>query len=109
MTDRLDQLTRQLNEWLRRNDLDGDLSFWTPAEWRQRGGDYLSGARLVITTEGGLYFLLNYALDHPKVDGLQGLLSSFGFWFEMGHAWSIGIYDEDGYDKRQLRPGTRTS
>ncbi len=100
MTERLDQLRRELTDWLRRNDLDGDLSVWTQTQWQQRGEDYLNDARLVITTEGGLFHLLNYAFDHPKVDELQDLLSSFGFWFEMGHAWSIGIYGEDGYDDR---------
>ncbi len=100
MTDRLNQLRRQLEEWLRRNELDGDLQFWTQAEWKQRREEYLNDAHLVITTEGSLYHLLNYACDDPKVEELQNLLSSFGFWFDMGHAWSIGIYYEDGYDGR---------
>lgn len=77
MTDRLEQLKRQLNDWLRRNGLDGDLDFWTQAKLQQRGEDYLNGARFVITTEGGLHSLLNYAFDHPKIDELQDLLSSF--------------------------------
>ncbi|MCK6485020.1 MAG: hypothetical protein HUU22_07170 [Phycisphaerae bacterium] len=100
MADRLDQLRRELIDWLRRNELDGDLSFWTQPEWGRRGEEYLNDARLVITTEGGLFHLLNYAFDNPKVDELQDFLSSFGFWFEMGHAWSIGIYEEDCYDDR---------
>ncbi len=97
MNDRLDQLRGQLVDWLRRNELDGDLNFWTQVEWKRRREDYLNGAALVITTEGGLFHLLNYALDHPKLDELQDLLSSFGFWFEMGHAWSIGVYRDEAY------------
>ena len=98
MTDRLNQLKKQLTDWLRRNELDSDLSFWSQTQWRQRGEDYLDDAEFVITTEGSLCFLLNYAFGDPKVDEFQDLLLSFGFWFEMGHSWSIGIYADDDYD-----------
>jgi hypothetical protein len=101
MTDRLARLKTELQDWLRRNELDGDLSFWTQSEWGVRNEEYLNEACLVITTEGNLHFLLNYAFDHPKVEALQDLLASFGFWFEMGHSWSIGIFDDEGYDSNQ--------
>lgn len=56
----------------------------------------------MITTEGELWFLLNYAFDNPQIDELQDLLLSFGFWFDIGHSWSIGIYTDEGYDDRPI-------
>lgn len=33
MTHQLDQLKKQLNDWMRRKELDTDLDFWTQEEW----------------------------------------------------------------------------
>lgn len=96
---RSERLQKQLQDWLRRNELDHDLSFWSSSEWRERGEKYLNEAEFVITTAGDLHFLLNYACDHALVDELQDLVSSFGFWFEMGHSWNLGFYEDDADDE----------
>ena len=84
-----------LKDWLSRNSLDADMNFYTNEDWVSRKEDYLNDAEFVIVTEGGLCHLLNYAFDHPKVDELQDLCESFGYWFDLGHTWSIGFYKSD--------------
>lgn len=98
MAERLELLRQHVTDWLRRNELDTDLSFWTHDEWAAQNEDYLNDAELVITTEGGLWFLLNYSFDDAKVDEFQDLLASFGYWFDMGHSWSLGLYADERYD-----------
>lgn len=87
-----------LQEWLARNELDHDSRFYAPEEWRGRGEDLLLDADLVLVTEGGLHFLLNYNFGHPKVEELGDLCASFGYWFDLGHTWSVGFYREDEAD-----------
>jgi hypothetical protein len=93
--EQLERFQQMLRDWLSRNRLDRDLHFYSQGEWHSRHAEFLNGALFVIVTEGGLYHLLNDSFDDPKVDELQDLCDSFGYWFEMGHAWSLGFYQEE--------------
>jgi Zn finger protein HypA/HybF involved in hydrogenase expression len=81
-----------LEMWLARNGLDQDSHFYTAEEWHGRGEDLLRDAQFILVTEGGLHFLLNYNFAHPKVEEFRDLCESFGYWFELGHTWSVGFY-----------------
>src|SRR6266581_226031 len=98
MTQHLTRFTISLERWLATNELDQDSHFNTAEEWRGRGEDLLRGAELILTTEGGLHFLLNYNFDHPKIEEFGDLCESFGYWFELGHSWSVGFYRLDQAD-----------
>jgi len=90
-----EQFQRTLRDWLRHNGLDGDLTFYTAACWRDRDEDYLNTADFVITTEGGLCMLLNYSDDERTLAEFDDLCSSFGYWYDLGHHWSIGFYTQE--------------
>ena len=92
MTEHLTRFRISLERWFATNKLDQDSHFNTAEEWRGRGEDLLRGAELILTTEGGLHFLLNYNFDQPKVEEFDDLCESFGYWFEVGHSWSVGFY-----------------
>ena len=98
MADSLEPFRTTLREWLERNALDHDSEFYTADEWRVRGETLLLDAQLVLVTEGGLNFRLNYNFDHPKIEELDDLCGSFGYWFELGHSWSVGFYRDDEAD-----------
>ncbi len=91
----VDRFQVMLRDWLARNELDDELNFYSGECWRARKEDFLNDAEFVIATEGGLCFLLNYNYAHPMVDELQDLCASFGYWFELGHVWSVGFYRDE--------------
>lgn len=81
-----------LKLWLRKNELDGDTTFYSIEDWRNRKEPYHNESEFVITTEGGLHFILNYGDSTEFYD----LLDSFGYYIELGHSWNLGFYkDED--------------
>ena len=90
-----DRFQSSLREWLRRNDLDFGANFYSAEEWAARREGVLGNADFVVVTEGSLSVLLNHGFDQAKVDELQDLCSSFDYWFEIGHVWSIGFYRFD--------------
>jgi len=95
MDPQLSKLLKMLKLWLQKNSLEGDLHYYEMEEWRKRGEPYLSDAEFVITTEGGLNFLINYG-DSTE---FYNLIDSFGYYVEMGHSWNFGFYkasDEAG-------------
>jgi len=83
-----DKLIKILKIWLKKNELDGDIQFYTIDEWKQRNEEYLNDSEFVITTEGGLNFMLNYG----DSDEFYDLVDSFGYYCELGHSWNIGFY-----------------
>lgn len=60
MAKQLDKLKKMLMFWLKKNGLDTDTHFYTAVEWKEQGEEYHNDAELVITTEGGLNFILNW-------------------------------------------------
>lgn len=86
------QLKTSLTSWLSRNGLDTDLSILSQDEWRFRNESYLNEAELVIISEGGLCILLNYTLHTPQYEEFEDLLASFGYYYELGYTWCLGLY-----------------
>lgn len=95
MVTQLDKLTKMLKLWLTKNDLDGDLSFYSIEKWRARKEDYLNDAEMVITTEGKLNFIINFNNGHEIHDEFIELLESFGYYYDLGYSWCLGIYKID--------------
>jgi hypothetical protein len=83
-----DKLIKALVLWLKKNELDGDTTFYSKEEWNERGEEYHNDAEFVITTEGGLWFILNYG----DSDEFYELVNSFEYIAEQGHTWNIGFY-----------------
>ncbi len=101
MATRSEHFRTSLERWLASNGLDQDSHFYTAEEWRERREDLLNDAQLILVTEGGLHFLLNYNFAHPKVEEFRDLCESFGYWFDLGHTWSVGFY---GLNKADATP-----
>lgn len=93
---------KSLELWLQRNGLDQDSRFYTAEEWRGRGEELLCDAQLILVTAEGLNFLLNYNFSHPKVEEFRDLCKSFGYWFDLGHTWSIGFYPMEQTDIQRI-------
>lgn len=97
------RMRHAVNEWLITQELLGDAQFYTNEEWRVRGEDYHDEALLVLTIDGSsLHTMLNFGGDTSEFDDL---VESFGFWYELGHAWSLGFYPAEDYD---FSPSTGT-
>lgn len=92
MKSQIDKLKATLSEWLHRNGLDHDTRFYTPDEWADRGEEILINSDLVLVFENGLFDLINYYSHDPLYDELDDLVEGFGYYFEFGHAWSMGFY-----------------
>jgi len=88
MNSQLDKMISMLKFWLEKNDLHTDTHFYTPEKWKERGEDYHNDAELIITTEGGLYTILNWG-DSTEFDDL---VEAYGFFYELGHSWNLGFY-----------------
>jgi hypothetical protein len=72
----------------------GDLNFWTPKAWKDKGEEYGLDGLAVMTFEGAVYPLLNYGEDGWKFHTmLNERLKAKGLWFEMGYAWSLAVYE----------------
>lgn len=88
------RLQESLTEWMLRNGIETDTTFYHMPEWRERGEDFHNDAELVLVFEGGLYSMINYGGDTGEFDDL---IESFGFSYELGYSWSMGFYPLDDY------------
>lgn len=88
MKSRNEKLIESIRLYLRKNDLDNDTTLYSIEEWKEREEKYLNDSEFVITSEGGLNFILNYGDSYEFYD----LIESFGYFMEMGHSWSYGFY-----------------
>lgn len=95
MPTNIQRLRVAIEEWLIRNDLDLDTSFYEMAAWLARGEDYLNDAELVLVFEGGLHTMLNFGGDTEE---FEDYIESFGYYFEQGHSWNMGFYPIPDYD-----------
>jgi hypothetical protein len=97
MTDinRLERLKDALCEWLIRNELHGDIRFYSKHEWLERGEEYHNDADLILVFEGQLYAILNFGGD---IDEFDDYIESFGFYYELGNAWNMGFYPIPDYN-----------
>ncbi|MFN0293421.1 HNH endonuclease [Pedobacter helvus] len=91
MNNNEEKLIESIILYLRKNDLDTDTHIYTIDRWIERGEEYLVDSKFVITSEGGLHFMLNYGDPEEFYD----LVESFGYFIEMGHSWSYGFYCDE--------------
>ncbi len=94
MKEKRDKLIQALRLWFEKNDLSRETHFYTIEEWRQREEEYHNESDFVITTEGGLFYILNFG-DEKQYLEFEDLVLSFGFFYELGNAWNIGFFCED--------------
>lgn len=100
----LRRLLLAFEDWLVREDLLGDAFFISSKQWKKRGENWLNDALYVMVFDGSsIHQMLNYGCDLTEFDDI---FESFGFYYEMGHSWNLGIYPIDGYD---FTPPPRTS
>jgi hypothetical protein len=86
---------RILNEWLASHEyMKGDAKIYTTQEWRDRGEKYGRGAFCTLTLDGSpLYNMVNY-MEMPKLhEEFQEMLRKNGFYYDLGYAWSMHIYE----------------
>jgi hypothetical protein len=55
--------------------------------------EYGNPDTLSVVFEGPLYSVMNYDFGHPIVKKLDDLLKSYGYYFDLGYAWSFSIYE----------------
>jgi hypothetical protein len=94
----IERLKRGVRDWLEWHELDRDTTFYSGEEWRARREAYLANSSLVLVFEGGLYSVMNRHRDDSMVlyDDLERVARGFGYFFELGHAWSMGFYPLPG-------------
>lgn len=94
----VEKLRFGVQEWLIRHELDHDISFYTPEEWRARGEEYCTDSKLILVFEGNLFSVMNGYTDSYKLyDEFDRFVRGFGYYFDLGNAWNMGFYplDED--------------
>lgn len=90
-----DPLIESIKLYLRKNELDNDTTIYSIEKWKAREEEFLNDSEFVITSEGGLNFILNYGDSIEFYD----LIDSFGYFLEMGHSWSYGFYFNDSEEE----------
>lgn len=95
MDNQINKLAKMLKLWFTKSGLDGDLTIYYIDEWRNRKEPYHNDSEMVIVTEGQLNFIINYSSDSEIYEEFEELLESFGYFYELGHSWNLGIYKID--------------
>lgn len=96
MLENLRRMELALKEWLIKEEILGDARFYQVAEWQAKGEKYHLDSCLVLMFDGSsLHTMLNFGGDTEEFDDL---ITSFGFWYELGHSWNLGFYPEDNYN-----------
>ena len=76
-------------------DIDENYGKWVLQEG-YKGSDYTEYANdstITMTFEGDFYDVMNYGYLPELYDKFQKLLESCGFYFELGNAWNLALYD----------------
>lgn len=101
-TDHLDSgkaLAKAITKWLTdysgaAPDGGGCRAFYSPKEWKERGEDYGTNAKLILCHDGGdLYYYCNY--DSGNWDGIEAFdkfLRSKGYYVECCTSWYSAVY-----------------
>ena len=98
MQQSLHRMRAAVTEWLIKEDFLGDARFYELSEWKTRDESFLNDSLLVMVSDGStLHTILNFGGDHEEFDELT---ESFGFYYELGHSWSMGFYPIEDYDFR---------
>jgi len=102
MDNQIEKLSKMLKLWFAKNELDGDLSFHSIEKWKQRNEPYLNDSEMVITTEGPLNFIINFNNGHEIHNEFEELLESFGYYYDLGYSWCLGIYKIDEIKRQNI-------
>lgn len=60
------------------------------------GSDYTEYANddtLTMTFEGPFFEVMNYGTNYELYDKFDKLLQSFGYYYELGNAWNLALYE----------------
>jgi hypothetical protein len=90
----IDSLRDSVSGWLARHELNRDTAFYTGEQWRARGERYLVDCAVVLVFEGELYRVVNGGnADSIRLyNDFEEFVRGLGYFFELGHAWSMGFY-----------------
>ncbi|MFP3863142.1 hypothetical protein SHV42_09325 [Pseudomonas capeferrum] len=104
MEQNLRRLLLAFEDWLVREGLLGDAFLISPEDWQKRGETWLNDALYVLVFDSSsIHHMLNFGCDTTEFDDI---FESFGFYYEMGHSWNLGIYPIEDYD---FTPPPRTT
>lgn len=96
----LERMKSAIYEWAIKEGILDDAQFYSNQEWNARREKIHNDALLILTIDSsGLYNFFNGGCDTEE---FEDLVESFGFYYEMGYAWSIGFYPQEGYDYTRL-------
>lgn len=92
----LERMQAALREWLIKEGIFNDADFISIDNWRGREENFLDDALLVLVFDSsGLFHMMDAGCDTSEFDDL---VESFGFRYELGHAWNMGFYPIEEYD-----------
>lgn len=76
----------------------GCRTFYSPAEWRQRGEEYGLESMLIVCHDGGdVATFFNYAHEcDSRVEKMQEALERVGYWADPCTSWYTAIYRSRG-------------
>jgi hypothetical protein len=79
------------------NILVGDAKVYSREEWDgKRGEVYGRNAFATLAVDGSyLYEVFNYGESPKYYERLSTMLDNAGFYFELGYAWSLHVYERD--------------
>ncbi len=96
MQQSLNRMKAAVTEWLIKEEILGDASFYTISDWKLRNEEYLNDSLLVMIFDGStLHTILNFGGEHVEFDDL---VESFGFYYELGNSWNMGFYSIENYN-----------
>ena len=84
-------MLEEYKQFLKENELDVDVGFYTKEEWCARGEPFGNTAEISMTFEGALYEVLNYD-GGDLAEKFYAIAEKHGYMVEMGYAWSAHFY-----------------
>lgn len=72
----------------------GGRTFYSPAEWEERGEKYATGSQLVVVYDGGdvgRFFEYDWN-DYKGIEKMVAALEKIGMYSESGTNWYSGVY-----------------
>ena len=70
--------------------------FYTATEWKAKGESYCRNSKgVLVFEESNLYGILNAHYEgRATLEGkFSAKLRDFGFWYELGTSWYLGLYE----------------
>lgn len=80
-------------------DLTGDAKVYSQLEWHKRGEKYGTNGAAVLSFDGSWLYEVFNCYDCGKCAAkwqqrLDSLLKENGFWYEIGEAWFLYVYED---------------